>query len=125
MLTFAAESKYLFNQVAAAICPFQDKFKPAMYRVFNCDIFKCHFGKADDSCNNIVKIMGNATGKGPDGLYLLCLVELFFQPDLFSNVPRGSENARYLALFILIYGSIVKDRGSPVRSYDVSRARNL
>ena len=49
-----------------------------------------------DDSQNVIKIMGHATGKLADGLHFLRLSQLFFQAPLGGYVAEQAEQQQWL-----------------------------
>ena len=78
MAGLPAEGEDLLYKLSRPHCRFEDIAEVSLYLGTVGNIFRCHLGKTQDGCEDVVEVMGDASGEGADGFHLLGLAELVF-----------------------------------------------
>ena len=91
VVLFSAEGKDLLDQVSGTDSGLMDTGKKAgnFWIVFHLQL--AEFGKADDCREDIVKVVGNAAGKGADGFHFLRLPQLGFHLLAVIDIYPGAD----------------------------------
>src|SRR4051794_18957143 len=87
----ATEGQELTGESGGAIARPLDLRQQLAHRMFGPELCKRKLAVSVDGREQIVEIMGYASGKAPDGLHLLGLPELFFQSFEIGDIASDSD----------------------------------
>ena len=90
------ESQELPGQVGGALHVLIDAFQMAEERVGPVDLGEHQGRMALDSQEEVVEVVGNTSGQGPDGFQALGLLELGLEPPLLGHVQEDVQDDRPL-----------------------------
>ena len=91
-----AEGQDLGHEVFGPLRGLQHRVQ-VLALVFGLRLIEGHLGVAEDGPQDIVEVMGDASGKGSDGLHFLALAKLVFQVLAFRDIA-GNDLDRFPAL---------------------------
>ncbi len=89
-----AEGDDLLDQLLAPLGRLEDERQGFPGRAAFLGVEEGQLGVDRDGGQDVVEIVGDASGQGPQGLHLLGLAHLFLKGDLLGDVPLRDEDAR-------------------------------